>query len=59
MNWKVFAVAIMGLLLKNRLPYAASVSIVVVLLLIGNEIVRMIKLRLHFNHMVILDLEEC
>lgn len=59
MNLKVLVVAILGLFLKNKLPYAASASMAVLLILISNEIVRMIKLRLHFNHMAITSLGDC
>ena len=43
MNRKVLLVAIIRLFLKNRVPYEASLSMTVLLILIGNELIRMLE----------------
>jgi hypothetical protein len=52
MNWKVLAVAIIGLLLKNSVPYASSISIAVILIIIGKTAIQMIKIRRRFSRLV-------
>lgn len=52
MKWKILLGAILGLFLNKWLPYASSVSTAIILILVGNEAIRMVKLRRRFSRLV-------